>query len=55
MLGYTSRGGLALLRDYGYDLELDEGTLKETVDVLCFRIFAALIHTSTRHGVSLQP
>jgi hypothetical protein len=32
MLGYQ-QGGLALLRDYGYDLELDEGTLKETVDV----------------------
>ena len=32
MLGYQ-QGGLVFLRDYGYDLELEEGTLKETVDV----------------------
>jgi hypothetical protein len=31
MLGYQ-RGGRAFLRDYGYDLELDEGILKENVD-----------------------
>jgi hypothetical protein len=31
MLGYQ-QGGLPLLRHYGYDLELDEGVLKENVD-----------------------
>jgi hypothetical protein len=32
MLGYQE-GGLALLHDYGYDLELDEGVLKEMVEI----------------------
>lgn len=31
MLGYQ-QGGIAMLRDYGYELELEEGALKEMID-----------------------